>query len=102
MKTIEYNPSSGQMFTDSSVEFAVLRFMALPGDSYIAVANATFITAARTLIHEGVVDHASVRFVYKDEVILPNSEGRLPTWPAGFCDLEERLLERLITVKETR
>jgi len=48
------------------------------------------------MIHEKLFPNTEVVFSYGGEIIPPDKNGRLPSWPAGFCDVSERLLDRLL------
>jgi hypothetical protein len=62
----------------------------------ISVSNSTFILAVRVLIKEGFFPHTDVRFLYDGQYIHPDKDGRIENWPNGFCDIDEKLLCRLL------
>ena len=95
MKTIEFW-AHGKVFADADCEDEARTFLADTVHMSIAVANDLFITAVRVLIHEGVIPHEEVRFLFRGQFLQPDRNGRLGVWPEGFCDTSEGLLSRLL------
>ena len=94
MKTVIFD-ASGQPISDFTVYQQARDFLLGP-EEQIVVCNSTFIDSVRVMIHEKLFPNTEVVFSYGGEIILPDKNGRLPSWPAGFCDVNERLLERLL------
>jgi hypothetical protein len=95
MKTIEYSPT-GKHFADQECEHEARKFLTSPTETLVVVSSELFILAVRCLIHEGVIPHTEVRFLFDGQYIQPNANGRLPDWSIGFCDKNEILLARLL------
>ena len=100
MKTIEYN-IQGETFADLICEQQAREWLSHPGDDTIVVGTDTFITAVRVLICDGFIPHTEVQFIYDGQPIQPDADGRLPVWPAGFCDTELLLCSRLLSGRST-
>ena len=64
------------------------------GDFYISSEIA--VTRVRVAVKEGELNPEDVSFCYKGICQFPDKDGRLAQWPEGFCDVSERLLERLL------
>lgn len=96
MKTITYSSTNGTMYPDAHVELYARRFLT-SGDAYVHVANESFITAVRVLIHEGVIAHTEVEFLFEGQKIRPDANGRIAHWPLGFCHVVEGFLIRLLS-----
>jgi hypothetical protein len=92
MKTIEYN-IQGEPISDFDCDLLAREFLLREGDQKIIVSTALFITAVRVHINEGLVPCEEVEFLY---------QGRLQEWPNGFCDVEERLLFRLLPIRKNK
>ena len=63
--------------------------------------NETLIMATRVLIHEGEIPFDSVVFVFKEQELVVDRDGRLPVWPRGFCECSEDFLARLMAPKKS-
>ena len=105
MRTIEYC-RTGEAISDFDCEERARRFLkdASAGDSRMNVSTENFILICRVLVHEDYASHKDVCFLFEGRYILPNSEGRLPEWPNGFCTLFDDALSRILepkTKKET-
>jgi hypothetical protein len=59
----------------------------------IAVSTENVIFAARVIKKETGVD---IQFKFKDEILVPNKDGRLAEWPDGFSDHFDHWLMRLL------
>lgn len=56
---------------------------------YVTSSNLV-VDALRLRRKEGAVD--AVTFLYGDDVLVTDSNGRLDRWPKGFCDHTEKIL----------
>lgn len=96
MITIEYC-GSGKPVDDCLAERFVTNMLESVEDSgkdkWAKVSTENVIQAALTMI---IRDGIEVRFVYKNEILIPNKYGALHNWPKGFCDLTNRLVEERI------
>jgi hypothetical protein len=101
MKTIEYN-IQGEPISDFDCDLLAREFLLREGDHKIIVSTALFITAVRVHINEGLVPCEEVEFLYQGLLLRPNKDGRLQEWPNGFCDVEERLLFRLLPIRKNK
>lgn len=103
MKTIEYS-RLGDSFPDHDCETEARIFLSAPNHDDVKqdinVSSELFILAARALIHEGVIPHTEVRFLFDGQYIEPDKDGRLPVWPQGFCDMSEKLLCRMLDIRK--
>lgn len=95
MITIEYCQHA-QAIADHKCEDRA-RDLIRSADALVQVSSENFIKAVRALIHEGVVSHKNVRFLFEGEFLFTNADGRLPVWPVGFCDTSIRFLERILS-----
>jgi hypothetical protein len=97
MRTIEYC-IGGEAISDFHCETRAFSFLkdAHVGDEEIAVSSGLFITAVRCLVKQGAASHLNVRFLFRGKLIYPDLNGRIENWPAGFCDVEERFLSKLL------
>jgi hypothetical protein len=102
MKTIEYQPIGAEVFCDTDCETHARAFLTSEGWDYIAVANELFITAARTLIAEGVFPNTEVEFKFQGKIMTVYPNGSLDHWPVGFCDTNEILLSRMLNARMKR
>lgn len=50
----------------------------------------------RVLLHRGLIRPEELQLMVNDEHVPVNKNGRLATWPTGFCDLMDRQLMELI------
>ena len=60
------------------------------------IATELLINAIRLLIKQGKIRYNEIAFKYKDILLLPDKYGMLDSWPRGFCDIPEDILEQLI------
>lgn len=95
MKIIEYS-WEGIAYPDSKAESAARTLFSNDFPFHVMVSTENFITAARALIHEGVIPHTKVEFRFGEYVLRPNRNGRLEDWPEGFCDYGDGWLDRLL------
>jgi len=64
---------------------------------FIAVSSELIISRFRLAIKEGDIKSDDIVFITEYDIeIIPNSNGSLPVWPAGFCDTNDNLLDKLI------
>lgn len=54
------------------------------------------IDCVRVCILENLIPYNEVHFRYKNFLIIPDKYGHLDSWPDGFCDYRDKLLERLL------
>ena len=67
---------------------------------FIAVSSELIISRFRLAIKEGDIKSDDIVFITEDDIeIIPNSNGSLPVWPAGFCDTNDHILDKLIDWK---
>jgi hypothetical protein len=117
MLRIFYHPNGlqGVLHKDGDVEASALKYWELTekfGMQNWMTCQELVILALRALIKEGRIPHDKVEFNFvkemdghkiKDvETIYPTRDGRFASMPpAGFCDIPERLLTRLIEPNTT-
>ena len=58
--------------------------------------NAVAVTAARVLIKDGKIPIEDIEIWYDDMKLFIDIDGRIAEWPDGFCDVEEKFLERML------
>ena len=97
MKTVVYAPD-GVAFSDEECERAARLFLALPSEQQaeIRVSTSNFVLAVRALVAENLFSWNDVQFKYNDLIIPVHQYGTLPHWPQGFCDMDQKLLSRII------
>jgi len=95
MITIEYG--NGQAVDDCLAEEFVRDLIkseiVCAKDVEACVSTSNVITAARVLVK---TEDIKVQFKYKEEILIPNKDGRLEYWPDGFCDYEDKWLMELL------
>jgi hypothetical protein len=94
---VHYNPHKGTPISDGRVTEFVDAYLISGGT--IEVSTENVINELRCRVKEGTV--SGVTFYFNDEngcmhTIEPNTHGRLPEWPKGFCDTWDRHLDRLL------
>jgi len=94
MKTITYH-SDGISFPDAEAEKAARYFLLHSPETEITVSTSNFVDATRCLVKEEIYPFQDVVLSFEDKVLKIDKNGRLATWPRGFCDYTERWLERL-------
>lgn len=62
----------------------------------VKFAQAIVLDAIRVLIKRGVIDKSLVSFKYQNQMMYPDSGGRLDAWPRGFCDHTEDFLMEMM------
>jgi hypothetical protein len=100
MVIIHYCPE-GEAVSDFAVEEwfeEVKRLRKRWGDDdlYREVSTTLPVSRVRVAINEGDLSPEDVLFVFRGEELVPTANGRLHRWPEGFCDAEQKLLERLL------
>ena len=91
--------SEGKAVSDFALEewFAEILPLALDEQWHaLGVCTAMPIHRVRVAIREGDIPPEYVQFWYGDRILQPDKDGRMLTWPRGFCDTMERMLERLL------
>lgn len=95
MRTIEY-AADGIAVADHNADKFARGF--LKGDeTYCKVSTENVITAVRVLVHERRYPHDKVAFLFNGKHLYPNKDGRMPDWPVGFCDYQDRMLDCLLS-----
>lgn len=95
MKTIEYHPTEGEPITDGTARERVMSFLRSDTD-YVKVGSEVFILWARVMVHDRRFPHDQLRFLYRNQPIPIDRNGRLPEHPDGFCDQWDTALSRLL------
>jgi len=85
---------SGSPVSDCLAEEYVLTHYAENKDMVVSTENV--ITAARVLVNEGKISSVVIDLYFEDTLLEIDRNGRLRRWPIGFCDYNDRWLERLI------
>ncbi len=62
----------------------------------VTVSQEVLIDALRILVKTGVLSSNEILFEYNGTLISVDRYGKLDEWPAGFCDLKEKLLAELL------
>jgi len=111
---IRYDPENGTPVADAKAEAFVTihtKIEAMPeidvnfaagspereafmADAHLTVSTENAVNAARCLRKEGDLD--SLVFLYGDEILVCDRNGRLDRWPEGFCDATGNWLVRLV------
>ena len=102
MLTVIYAPAQAvNLIPDGYVQecaaqlAARMRASAKP-DQVFTTCQETVVAAIRLAVKRGDIHHAAIQFAFKDELIAIDAEGRLSTWPEGFCDASDRIVAGLI------
>lgn len=94
MKSIRFQ-TEGWACADAKAEEEARKFLT-GSNTYIIVSTANFIEASRALICEGLIPNTEVEFLFEDQKITADTDGRIQTWPKGFCDHAEGWIMRLL------
>lgn len=99
--SVSYEPevSDYEMKSDADAENYVREIVkeATSGNYTVLLTNQELIVNyVRLCILEELIPHNQVEFRYKDNIIFPDKYGHLDWWPPGFCDYNDKLLERLL------
>jgi hypothetical protein len=102
MITIEYSPDGIAVADHKAEEFvrdliakdkALISAGSFRNDIETSVSTENVITIARVLKKQ---DGIEVQFKYKDEILVPDKDGRLEHWPDGFSDFWDKCLRDLL------
>lgn len=95
--TVEYTPK-GQAVSDASLEkeYQIILARLQHNDIACRFSNETPFLRIRVGVKQGDIPHENVRFMFKDEEIAQDKDGRIDYWPDGFLDISEKLLLELI------
>ena len=96
MFIIEYT-AEGKAISDFGIpEFcATVAERVRLGSGRLQVANCVPIDAIRAAIFRGDIDYREITFEFKGERIVPDSSGHLSSWPPGFCDTYDKIINEL-------
>jgi hypothetical protein len=91
----------GRPFSDHLCEETLLEAEKSGGDVLFFTSSENMVTAARVLKCEGKLPDLRIEWQHSaDEEpwdLEVNKDGRLPTWPKGFCDHIDDWLSRLLS-----
>lgn len=62
----------------------------------VTVGNEIIIHYFRVAIKEGKIPHTSIKLLFNDSVLDVDVNGKVNTWPKGFCDTVDDYLDRLL------
>lgn len=101
MLTLIYDANDGVPIRDGDVEAYVLALIDVMNDELtFTFSTENIIHSIRAAIKEQRLDRTLVQLQFRALAILIDlpidKDGRLDTWPDGFCDTHMRCLERLI------
>lgn len=91
MLTLVYEPKTGKPVNDSDTEDFVLSRK--DKDIQVIVGTENVIHKARALVKRMGL---RVQFIYEGKLLTPNKDGRLASWPKGFCDHMDDCLDELL------
>lgn len=100
--TVEYDPEAGHAIRDSQIEgwvdgiIETCRETEDRDDWTVVVGNELTVHFFRIQVTRGVLSTKELEFKFGDMVIPVDKNGCLNTWPDGFCDYNDHLLEELI------
>ena len=95
---ITYDPENGTPYGDAHCE-DILKNSAKTGID-IVTSTENIINMARALVHEEVLDHRDVVFLFKDHYIRVDKFGEISDYPPGFCEFTLNTLLRLFDQKD--
>lgn len=61
----------------------------------IKSSTSNLITMSRVLIKQKIIHHDRICYKYDNFILFPDQNGRLETWPDGFCDFDEKCFMEL-------
>jgi predicted ATPase len=101
---INYDPVNGEAVPDGKI-FSYVKDLVVIAEARIVpmevtVGSSTIIEEIRALILEGVLSHKDILFKFERKELRVDKYGNLNSWPKGFCDTYENILERLVFHKE--
>jgi hypothetical protein len=97
MFKIVYDPEHGQIVPDADVESFVESYIVNHSrNAKVTVGSELLILAFRAEIAEGNLDPSNVEFWYNGKQVQHLKNGDLVNPQPGFCDLQTRLVHRLL------
>lgn len=109
MFILRYDAYTGIPFRDGEVEFyinAIQSYLAKNADDLIfLVSTENIINGVRCAVKDGRLALDQIRMEYNEYAadgthntaqLTMNAGGRYPHWPAGYCDTNERYIDKLI------
>jgi len=104
MINIWYDPKNGLALRDAEVSQYVTDVIKSHdphyGTSTICISSELIVQEFRTRIKLGEISHDHIKFSFLTDgheiEIRPDKNGRLEQWPDGFCDYNDKLLDKLI------
>ena len=96
MITILYDENNGIPVADGAIDYWVnLVVKYKDEDRLFETSTGLCIDAIRVAIKEKRLDHTLIQFKYKEDILSPNKDGRLPRWPDSFNDKITKYLSKL-------
>lgn len=96
MLKVEYDANNGISIPDGKVVKTVHDWIAVGHDLAVSTSSMLVIEALRLAIKNKTIAVNAIEISFEGKVLKHNSLGQIETWPVGFCDLHDRLLEKLI------
>jgi predicted ATPase len=97
--TINYDPVNGEVEPDGKV-FSYVKHLAVVAEARqaleVTVGSLLIIDEIRALILEGALPYKDITFKFEGKELRVDKYGNLNSWPKGFCDAYENILERLV------
>lgn len=104
MLIIEYDSIDGEVVPDGHVrgwaDDLAEGHKGSKNSIHIVVGSVLMIDATRLLVAEKKLDHREVIYRFGNFDQNPDKNGMLCTWPKGFCDIYDDILEELLGWKE--
>lgn len=101
MLYIEYSNTGLAVRDHEAQEFARITIMnhdLLQEDGYlrINISSEVLVSAFRVAVCRKIISHEKVMFVFNNQNIPIDKNGRIHNWPNGFCDFTDRFLTELL------
>lgn len=109
MITICYDAVNGVPFRDGEIEIYIAAMQSHIANNMenltLTVATENIINGVRVAVKQKRLPHDQVRMEYAEPQpdgscrlvhLGMNTNGRYPIWPAGYCDTNERYIDKLI------
>lgn len=100
MLIINYRPMTGEAvhdgYIDTYVAILLNRLNETDDDFVCNIATELVIHKLRERINAGVINPSDIQFMYNEEIVQHDRNGRFTHWPDGFCNNYGKILEKLI------
>jgi hypothetical protein len=106
MLTIIYDAEKGEAIPDGLTKKYVDRFVLqakdLPANLVTTVSSSLVVDEFRLRVVRGEIHPKAIKFVFEGKDIWVEDDGRLASWPLGFCDHVSNTLREIAQAKRER